>query len=48
MVRTSAMVELIIYTIDTQKADYIRCHRQNIGILTSNPESTWKTGPENV
>jgi hypothetical protein len=39
MVGTSAMVELIIYTIDTQKAGHIRCHRQNIGILTSDPES---------
>ena len=39
-VGTSAMVELIIYTIDTQKAGHIRCHRQNIGILTSDPKST--------
>ena len=38
------MVELIIYTIGTQKAGHIRCHRQNIGILTSDPESPWKTG----
>ena len=37
-VGTSAMVELIIYTIDTQKAGHIRCHRQNIGILTSDHE----------
>ena len=36
----SAMVELTIYTIDTQKAGHIRYHRQNIGILTSDPEST--------
>ena len=39
-VGSSAMAELIIYTNDTQKADNIRCHRQNIGILTSDPEST--------
>ena len=36
----SAMVELIIYTIDIQKIGHIRCYRQNIGILTSDPEST--------
>jgi hypothetical protein len=38
MAGTSVMVELIIYTIDIQKAGHIRCHRQNIGILTSDPE----------
>ena len=42
---TSAMAELIVCTIDPQKADYIRCYRQNIGILILDPESTWKTGP---
>jgi hypothetical protein len=39
-VGTSAMAELIICTINTQKVGYIRCRRQNIGILTSDPEST--------
>jgi hypothetical protein len=39
-VGTSAVAELIICTIYTQKASYIRCHRWNIGILTSDPEST--------
>ena len=38
-VGTSAMAELIICTIDTQNAGYIGYHRQNIGILTSDPES---------
>ena len=40
MVETSDVVELIIYSVDTHKVGYIRCHRQNIGILTSDPEST--------
>jgi len=40
MVGTSAVAELIIYSVDTHKVGYIRCHRQNIGILTSDPEST--------
>jgi hypothetical protein len=35
-VGTSAVVELI----DTHKVGYIRCHRWNIGILISDPEST--------
>ena len=47
-VGTPAMVELIIYNIDTQKAGHIGCHRQNIGILTSDPESPLKTGPDDV
>ena len=34
-VGTSTVAELIICTIDTQKAGYIRCHKQNIG----NPKS---------
>jgi hypothetical protein len=37
---TSAMAELIICTIDIQKADHIRCYRQNIGIMILDPEST--------
>jgi hypothetical protein len=40
MVGTSAVAELIICSVDTQKAGYIGCHRQNIGILISDPEST--------
>ena len=40
MVGTSAVAELIIYSVDTHKVSHIRCHRQNIGILTSDPEST--------
>ena len=40
MVKTSDVVEFIIYSVDTHKVGYIRCHRQNIGILTSDPEST--------
>jgi hypothetical protein len=39
-VGTSAVAELIICTVDTQKAGYIRCHRWNIGILTLDPEPT--------
>jgi hypothetical protein len=31
---------LIICSVDKHKVGYIRCHRQNIGILTSNLEST--------
>ena len=42
MVGKSAMAELIICTINTQKTGYIRCHKQNIGILTSDPKSTEK------
>jgi hypothetical protein len=47
-VGTSAVAELIICTIDTHKAGHIRCHRWNIGILISDPESTLKTGPGDV
>jgi hypothetical protein len=39
-VGTSAVAESIIYGVDSHKVGYIRCHRQNIGILTSDPEST--------
>jgi hypothetical protein len=39
------VAELIICSVDTQKVGNIRCHRQNIGILTSDLESTLKTGP---
>ena len=48
IVETSAVAELIICTIDIQKADYIGCHRCNIGILALDPESTWKTSPGDV
>jgi hypothetical protein len=40
MIGTSAVAELIICTVDKHKAGYIRCHRWNIGILISDPEST--------
>ena len=40
MVGKFVIAELIICTIDTQKVGYLRYHRQNIGILTSDPEST--------
>ena len=40
MVGTSAGAELIISGVDMHKVGYIRCHRHNIGILTSDPEST--------
>ena len=40
MVGTSDVAELIIYGVDTHKVGYIRCHGQNIGILTLDPEST--------
>ena len=39
-VGTSAVAESIIYSVDSHNVGYIRCHRQNIGILTSDPEST--------
>jgi hypothetical protein len=49
MVGTSAVAELIICTIDTQKVGYIRCHKSNIRILISDPESTFKkTSPGDV
>jgi hypothetical protein len=40
MVGTSAVAKSIIYGVDSHKVGHIRCHRQNIGILTSDPEST--------
>ena len=39
-VETSAVAELIIYGVGSHKVGHIRCHRQNIGILISDPEST--------
>ena len=39
-VGTSAVAESIIYGVNSHKVGYIRCHRQDIGILTSDPEST--------
>ena len=48
MVGMSAVAELIICTINTPKAAYIRCHRWNIGILISDPKSTQKIGPGDV
>ena len=42
------MAELIIYGVYSHKVSYIRCHRQNIGILTSDPESILKTGPGDI
>jgi len=39
---TSTVAESIIYGVDSHKVGHIRCHRQNIGILTSDTASTWK------
>ena len=39
-VGTSAMVESIIYSVDSHNVGYIRCHRHNIGILISDSEFT--------
>src|ERR1700720_1108309 len=39
-VGTSAVAESIIYSVDLHTVGYIRCHRRNIRILTSDPEST--------
>jgi len=47
-VGTSAVAESIIYGVGSHKVGHIRCHRQNIGILISDPESTWKTGPGDI
>ena len=48
MIGTSVVAELIICGVDMQKAGYIRCHRQNIGILTSDLGSTLKTAPDDI
>jgi hypothetical protein len=47
-VGTSAVAESIIYSVDSHNVGYIRCHRHNIGILTSDSESTSKAGPGDI
>ena len=40
VITVTAVTESIIYSVDSHNVGYIRCDRHNIGILTSDPEST--------
>jgi len=48
MVETLAIPESTYYAPFQDKSDHNTWHRQNIEILTSNSESTWKTGPGDI
>ena len=46
--RSIAMGGMIFIAIDQHKSGYSTWHKRNIEILTSNTESTSKTGPDDI